>query len=146
MDCIALVRFESRIPNHSAASGLEDLVETVILSGYYSYKRFPIPLRRIKYRNPKMDKRLIFLTNQFNLLVLSIADLYRCRKTREPIRIDRRTACRDAGPWPAVQRLNAHPAHQRRHVSPADLVTFPPQPVRKLPGAVQRQLQVRSSI
>jgi len=65
------------------------------------------------------------------------------RKTREQIRVDRRTSCRDAGPWPAVQRLNAHPAHQRRHVSSADPMTFPPQPVRKLAGAVERQLQVQ---
>jgi hypothetical protein len=53
--------------------------QTVILSGYYSHKGFPVPLRRIKYRDPKTDKRLIFLTNQFNLPALSIADLYRCR-------------------------------------------------------------------
>jgi len=36
-------------------------------------------LRRIKYRDPKTDKRLVFLTNNFTLPPLSIADLYRCR-------------------------------------------------------------------
>jgi hypothetical protein len=53
--------------------------QTVILCGFYSHKDFPLPLRRIKYRDPKTDKRLIFLTNQFVLPALSIADLYRCR-------------------------------------------------------------------
>ena len=43
------------------------------------HKGFPVPLRRIKYRDPKTDKRLVFLTNQFALPALSIADLYRCR-------------------------------------------------------------------
>jgi hypothetical protein len=49
--------------------------QTVILSGYYSHKGFPVPLRRIKYIDPKTHKRLVFLTNQFALPALSIADL-----------------------------------------------------------------------
>jgi hypothetical protein len=49
------------------------------LSGFYSHKGFPVPLRRIKYIDPKTHKRLVFLTNQFGLPALSIADLYRCR-------------------------------------------------------------------
>ena len=53
--------------------------QTVILSGFYSHKGFPVPLRRIKYIDPKTHKRLVFLTNQFGLPALSIADLYRCR-------------------------------------------------------------------
>src|SRR5229473_977433 len=53
--------------------------QTVILSGFYSHKGFPVPLRRIKYIDPKTHKRLVFLTNQFALPALSIADLYRCR-------------------------------------------------------------------
>jgi len=53
--------------------------QTMILSGYYSHKGFPVPLRRIKFRDPSTGKRLIFLANQFALPALSIADLYRCR-------------------------------------------------------------------
>ncbi len=53
--------------------------QTVILSGYYSHKGFPVPLRRIKYNDPTTHKRLVFLSNQFALPALSIADLYRCR-------------------------------------------------------------------
>jgi hypothetical protein len=32
-----------------------------------------------KYIDPKINKRLVFLTNQLGLPALSIADLYRCR-------------------------------------------------------------------
>jgi len=53
--------------------------QTVVLSGFYSHKGFPVPLRRIKYRDPNTHKRLIFLTNQFTLPARSVADLYRCR-------------------------------------------------------------------
>ncbi len=53
--------------------------QTVVLSGFYSHKGFPVPIRRIKYRDPNTHKRLIFLTNQCTLPALSVADLYRCR-------------------------------------------------------------------
>ena len=53
--------------------------QTIMLSVYYSHQGFPEPLRRIKYRDPKTGKRLVFLTNNFTLPPLSIADLYRCR-------------------------------------------------------------------
>jgi hypothetical protein len=36
-------------------------------------------LRRIHYFDPTTQKRLIFLTNNFRLSALTIADLYRCR-------------------------------------------------------------------
>jgi IS4 transposase len=36
-------------------------------------------LRRIHYFDPTTKKRLIFLTNNFRLSALTIADLYRCR-------------------------------------------------------------------
>ena len=45
--------------------------QTVILSGFYSHKDFPVPLRRIKFIDPKTGKRLVFLTNQFGLPALS---------------------------------------------------------------------------
>jgi hypothetical protein len=37
--------------------------QTVILSGFNSHKGLPVPLRRIKYIDPKTNKRLVFLTN-----------------------------------------------------------------------------------
>ena len=53
--------------------------QTVVLSGFYSHQGYPAPLRRMKYRDPDSGKRLIFLTNNFALPALTIADLYRCR-------------------------------------------------------------------
>ena len=53
--------------------------QTIVLSGFYSHQGFPEPLRRIKFRDPKTGKRLVFLTNNVTLPPLSIADLYRCR-------------------------------------------------------------------
>ena len=53
--------------------------QTVVLTGFYSHKGFDTPLRRIRYKDPKTGKRLIFLTNNFALPALTIADLYRCR-------------------------------------------------------------------
>ena len=53
--------------------------QTIVLSGFYSHRGFPAPLRRIRFRDPKTGRRLVFLTNSFNLPSLRIADLYRCR-------------------------------------------------------------------
>ncbi len=53
--------------------------QTIVLTGFYSHKGFPTPLRRIRFKDPQTGKRLIFLTNNFALPALTIADLYRCR-------------------------------------------------------------------
>ena len=53
--------------------------QTVALTGFYSRQDFDTPLRRIKFRYPKTGKRLVFLTNNFALPAITIADLYRCR-------------------------------------------------------------------
>ena len=53
--------------------------QTVALTGFYSRQDFDTPLRRIKFRDPKTSKRLVFLTNNFALPAITIADLYRCR-------------------------------------------------------------------
>jgi hypothetical protein len=52
--------------------------QSIVLSGFYSHRGFPAPLRRIKFRDPKTGRRLVFLTNNFALPPLKIADLYRC--------------------------------------------------------------------
>ena len=36
-------------------------------------------LRRVKYHDKELDKRLVFLTNNFNLPALTIAKLYKQR-------------------------------------------------------------------
>jgi hypothetical protein len=53
--------------------------QTIKLSGFYATKDYSESLRRIKYIDPKTEKRLIFLTNNFELPALTIAELYRCR-------------------------------------------------------------------
>ncbi len=53
--------------------------QTIVLTGFYSLKGFETPLRRIRFRDPKSGKRLIFLTNNFTLPALTITELYRCR-------------------------------------------------------------------
>jgi hypothetical protein len=53
--------------------------QTVTVQGFYAKKSYPDKLRRIKYYDAEKKKRLIFLTNNFLLPAVTIADLYRCR-------------------------------------------------------------------
>jgi hypothetical protein len=53
--------------------------QTVMLTGFYSAKAYPAPLRRIVYFDAETDKRLRFLTNNFVLPALVIAQIYKCR-------------------------------------------------------------------
>lgn len=52
---------------------------TVVFTGDYARHDFPAPLRRIRFKDPDTGKTLIFLTNNFALPALTIAQLYRCR-------------------------------------------------------------------
>ena len=53
--------------------------QTIILTGTKPNKDYPIHLRRVKFYDAKHDKLLVFLTNNFDLPAITIADLYRCR-------------------------------------------------------------------
>jgi len=53
--------------------------QSVLLTGFYTAKDYPDKLRRIKYYDAKTDKTFVFLTNNFSLPALTIAELYRCR-------------------------------------------------------------------
>ena len=53
--------------------------QTIVLTGFYSQQGYPDKLRRIKYFDEETRKHLTFLTNNFNLPPLTIAQLYRCR-------------------------------------------------------------------
>ena len=53
--------------------------QTVVLTGFYSRQDYPDKLRRIRYRDPKTQKRFVFLTNNFTLAPLTITRLYRSR-------------------------------------------------------------------
>lgn len=53
--------------------------QTVRLNGVRSHRDYPVPLRRVSYRDPATGKRFIFLTNNFLLPALTIAQLYQSR-------------------------------------------------------------------
>jgi hypothetical protein len=53
--------------------------QIVALKGYYAKKDYPEKLRRIRYFDSKNNKTFVFLTNNFLLPAITIADLYRCR-------------------------------------------------------------------
>jgi hypothetical protein len=53
--------------------------QIILLTGVRTAKRYPDPLRRIHYFDIEKDLRLTFLTNNFLLSALTIAQLYRAR-------------------------------------------------------------------
>jgi len=53
--------------------------QIVTLEGYYARKHYPEKLRRIRYFDSKNNKTLVFLTNNFILPAITIAELYRRR-------------------------------------------------------------------
>ena len=53
--------------------------QTIVLCGPKTSHRYPVPLRRISYFAADIDKRFVFLTNNFELPALTIAQLYKCR-------------------------------------------------------------------
>ena len=53
--------------------------QTVVLSGFYVQRTYPQALRRIGYRDPQTGKALVFLTNNFAVPALAIAQLYHGR-------------------------------------------------------------------
>lgn len=53
--------------------------QTVVLTGRNSRKAYPVKLRRVRFQDAETGKRFTFLTNDFSLPALTIADLYRSR-------------------------------------------------------------------
>lgn len=53
--------------------------QTITLNTYVGRRDFPARLRRISYVDPETGNALVFLTNQFDLDALTIAQLYRRR-------------------------------------------------------------------
>jgi hypothetical protein len=53
--------------------------QIVTLQGFYAKRSYPDKLRRIKYYDADKKKRLVFLTNNFLLPALTIAEIYRYR-------------------------------------------------------------------
>jgi hypothetical protein len=53
--------------------------QTVTLTALKAKKDYPQHLRRIKFHDTESNKDLVFITNNFDLPALTIAELYRCR-------------------------------------------------------------------
>lgn len=53
--------------------------QTIRLSGFYTAQDYPDTLRRIKYLDTESDRRFVFITNNFLLPSLAVAQLYKCR-------------------------------------------------------------------
>jgi Domain of unknown function (DUF4372)/Transposase DDE domain len=53
--------------------------QTIILNGYYAAKDYPEKMRRIKFYDQETGKILIFLTNNFDLTAIEVAQLYKHR-------------------------------------------------------------------
>jgi hypothetical protein len=53
--------------------------QTIVLAGPKSSRLYPGPLRRVAYYDALTERRFVFLTNNFVLPALTIAQLYQCR-------------------------------------------------------------------
>jgi len=59
--------------------------QSVILTSFESASAYPDALRRVSYFDAETNKRLKFLTNNFALPALTIAQIYKCRWQVETI-------------------------------------------------------------
>jgi hypothetical protein len=53
--------------------------QTIVLTGYISSKGYPDKLRRTRYFDGEKEKLLTFLSNNFFIPALTVAQLYKCR-------------------------------------------------------------------
>jgi hypothetical protein len=53
--------------------------QTIVLAGPKSSRLYPAALRRVAFYDVEHQRRLVFLTNNFTLPALTIAQLYKCR-------------------------------------------------------------------
>jgi hypothetical protein len=67
---------DSRAPDRTAGVRADQVIR---LFGFYSQQGYPERLRRISFFDAERGKRLVFLTNNFSLPALTIAQLYKCR-------------------------------------------------------------------
>jgi hypothetical protein len=53
--------------------------QTIVLNGPKTSRLYPDPLRRVVYHDAETGKRLVFLTNNFDLPAMTIANIYKSR-------------------------------------------------------------------
>lgn len=69
-------RIESRKVDKATGLRCDQIIR---LSGFNTRKCYPDKLRRVKYHDNQTDKILVFLTNNFDIPALTVAELYRNR-------------------------------------------------------------------
>jgi Domain of unknown function (DUF4372)/Transposase DDE domain len=80
-----VTRAKSNLDFHRRRSRLVDKTtglrcdQTIVLGGPLTSKLYPEPLRRVVYCDLETGKRFVFLSNNFVLPALTIANIYRCR-------------------------------------------------------------------
>jgi hypothetical protein len=80
-----VTRAKSNLNAHRVYSAATDRTtgviadQTITLDGHYTRQDYPVHLRRVRFRDPKTGKTLVFLTNQTALPALAICDLYKSR-------------------------------------------------------------------
>ena len=67
------ISWKRRLPNNVLSDSI------IEFSVYKSSKDYPIPLRRVVYHDEEQDREFVFLTNDFELPALVVAELYRNR-------------------------------------------------------------------
>jgi len=68
-------RYSSEVPDKM---GLR-FDQTIMLNSFYPSKSYPDPIRRVGLVEPEESKKIVFLTNNFDLAASTIADLYKAR-------------------------------------------------------------------
>jgi len=53
--------------------------QIIVLHSFYPKKEYPEKLRRIRFYDKELNRRLVFLTNNFSLPALTITKIYKCR-------------------------------------------------------------------
>jgi Transposase DDE domain len=76
-----VTRAKSNLNAHRVYSAATDRTtgviadQTITLDGHYTRQDYPAHLRRVRFKDPKTEKTLVFLTNQTTLPPLTICDL-----------------------------------------------------------------------
>jgi hypothetical protein len=80
-----VTRAKSNLSAHRVYSAATDRTtgviadQTIALDGHYTKRDYPMHLRRVRFRDPKTGKTLVFLTNMTAQPALTICDLYKSR-------------------------------------------------------------------
>ena len=73
------LRFRRRYSHPADKSNGIQCDQTIVLESFYPSKKYPEPLRRIRFLEAETGRSLVFLTNNFQLPATMIAALYKAR-------------------------------------------------------------------